>query len=106
MADRAPQRERIERGAQASAFCSSAKNYAIVSLLRSSPIAQSVERRTVNPQVPGSSPGRGAKQFKALGANLRPFCLPVATAAGALRFLATQDSSSPEASPPPPPVHL
>ena len=23
-------------------------------------IAQSVERRTVNPQVPGSSPGRGA----------------------------------------------
>ncbi len=24
-------------------------------------IAQSVERRTVNPQVPGSSPGRGAK---------------------------------------------
>ena len=27
----------------------------------SSPIAQSVERRTVNPQVPGSSPGRGAK---------------------------------------------
>ena len=26
-----------------------------------SPIAQSVERRTVNPQVPGSSPGRGAK---------------------------------------------
>jgi hypothetical protein len=25
-----------------------------------SPIAQSVERRTVNPQVPGSSPGRGA----------------------------------------------
>src|SRR5690606_29795226 len=27
-----------------------------------SPIAQSVERRTVNPQVPGSSPGRGAKK--------------------------------------------
>ncbi len=27
----------------------------------SSLIAQSVERRTVNPQVPGSSPGRGAK---------------------------------------------
>jgi hypothetical protein len=26
-----------------------------------SPIAQLVERRTVNPQVPGSSPGRGAK---------------------------------------------
>ena len=29
--------------------------------LSNSPIAQSVERRTVNPQVPGSSPGRGAK---------------------------------------------
>jgi hypothetical protein len=27
-------------------------------------IAQSVERRTVNPQVPGSSPGRGATDFK------------------------------------------
>jgi integrase len=31
------------------------------SLPNYSPIAQSVERRTVNPQVPGSSPGRGAK---------------------------------------------
>ena len=30
------------------------------SQLSHSPIAQSVERRTVNPQVPGSSPGRGA----------------------------------------------
>ncbi len=30
-------------------------------LLIDSLIAQSVERRTVNPQVPGSSPGRGAK---------------------------------------------
>lgn len=28
-----------------------------------SEIAQSVERRTVNPQVPGSSPGFGAKQW-------------------------------------------
>src|SRR4030095_920389 len=27
-----------------------------------SPIAQPVERRTVNPQVPGSSPGRGANR--------------------------------------------
>jgi hypothetical protein len=27
-------------------------------------IAQLVERRTVNPQVPGSSPGRGAKRIK------------------------------------------
>ena len=26
-------------------------------------IAQLVERRTVNPQVPGSSPGRGATEF-------------------------------------------
>ena len=30
-------------------------------VLNRSLIAQSVERRTVNPQVPGSSPGRGAK---------------------------------------------
>ena len=29
-------------------------------------IAQSVERRTVNPQVPGSSPGRGARFENAL----------------------------------------
>ena len=27
-------------------------------------IAQLVERRTVNPQVPGSSPGRGARIFE------------------------------------------
>ena len=33
----------------------------IISFLSSSPIAQSVERRTVNPQVAGSSPARGAK---------------------------------------------
>jgi hypothetical protein len=32
--------------------------------LSNSPIAQSVERRTVNPQVPGSSPGRGAKESR------------------------------------------
>ena len=32
----------------------------IISFLSSSPIAQSVERRTVNPQVAGSSPARGA----------------------------------------------
>ena len=31
-----------------------------------SPIAQLVERRTVNPQVPGSSPGRGAMPFNDL----------------------------------------
>ena len=31
-----------------------------------SPIAQSVEQWTVNPCVPGSSPGRGAKYKKAL----------------------------------------
>ena len=35
-------------------------------LFSHSPIAQSVERRTVNPQVPGSSPGRGANQFNCL----------------------------------------
>ena len=29
-------------------------------------------RRTVNPQVPGSSPGRGAKSISALCANLAP----------------------------------
>ena len=33
-----------------------------------SPIAQSVERRTVNPQVPGSSPGRGANRINRLPA--------------------------------------
>src|SRR5689334_19663137 len=38
-----------------------------------SPIAQSVERRTVNPQVPGSSPGRGATQFKTAGLRPKPF---------------------------------
>ena len=32
-----------------------------IMMLINSLIAQSVERRTVNPQVPGSSPGRGAK---------------------------------------------
>ena len=32
-------------------------------VLVNSLIAQPVERRTVNPQVPGSSPGRGAKEF-------------------------------------------
>src|SRR5258708_26896634 len=34
-----------------------------------SPIAQLVERRTVNPQVPGSSPGRGAKHVYACVKN-------------------------------------
>jgi hypothetical protein len=32
-------------------------------------IAQLVERRTVNPQVPGSSPGRGARRIKGLRAS-------------------------------------
>ena len=36
-------------------------------------IAQLVERRTVNPQVPGSSPGRGAKLKKRLGQCPRRF---------------------------------
>ena len=35
--------------------------------LSNSPIAQLVERRTVNPQVPGSSPGRGARVHIHLG---------------------------------------
>ena len=34
--------------------------------LNRSLIAQSVERRTVNPQVPGSSPGRGAKELNTI----------------------------------------
>src|SRR5690606_8841583 len=34
-----------------------------LSSLSDSPIAQSVERRTVNPQVPGSSPGWRANLF-------------------------------------------
>ncbi len=43
--------------------CARRKIRAIFFLLhRRSPIAQSVERRTVNPQVAGSSPARGAKQ--------------------------------------------
>ena len=36
-----------------------------------SPIAQLVERRTVNPQVPGSSPGRGANPSSTYGALMR-----------------------------------
>ena len=40
-------------------------------------IAQPVERRTVNPQVPGSSPGRGAKEYineiKGLNVKFSPF---------------------------------
>jgi hypothetical protein len=40
--------------------------------LSNSPIAQSVERRTVNPQVPGSSPGRGAN----INAGFRVFSKP------------------------------
>ena len=38
-------------------------------------IAQLVERRTVNPQVPGSSPGRGAKQINGLVFGLGRFRL-------------------------------
>ena len=37
-------------------------------LVLNSSIAQSVEQRTVNPCVPGSSPGRGAK-FKPIAHN-------------------------------------
>src|SRR5882672_8816283 len=40
-----------------------------------SPIAQLVERRTVNPQVPGSSPGRGANHsFAFLKLRAAPHC--------------------------------
>ena len=39
-------------------------------------IAQLVERRTVNPQVPGSSPGRGAK-FTRPCSNARPCSFPL-----------------------------
>lgn len=38
-----------------------------------SPIAQSVERRTVNPQVAGSSPARGAKGSLAQSVEQRTF---------------------------------
>ena len=38
-----------------------------------SPIAQSVERRTVNPQVVGSSPTRGARILKSASSKMRFF---------------------------------
>src|SRR4029077_9984132 len=43
-----------------------------------SPIAQLVERRTVNPQVPGSSPGRGAiiLHLRAPGSRSGAYFLP------------------------------
>ena len=43
-----------------------------------SPIAQSVERRTVNPQVAGSSPARGAKDSERGSEKSLPlsFCAP------------------------------
>jgi hypothetical protein len=34
-------------------------------------IAQLVERRTVNPQVPGSSPGRGATEYRSRGSGTK-----------------------------------
>ena len=51
----------------------------IISFLSSSPIAQSVERRTVNPQVAGSSPARGAKEFRATHASEWPFWFSVSS---------------------------
>ena len=33
--------------------------------------------RTVNPQVPGSSPGRGANEYKGLRENVTPFHLVI-----------------------------
>ena len=47
----------------------------IIIFFLNSSIAQSVERRTVNPQVPGSSPGRGARIQKAYEFH-RPFSFP------------------------------
>ncbi|VXC75649.1 hypothetical protein MASSI9I_90627 [Massilia sp. 9I] len=40
-------------------------------------IAQSVERRTVNPQVPGSSPGRGARILEGHIARCGLFVCPL-----------------------------
>ena len=54
-----------------------------ISIIRdslSSPIAQSVEQRTVNPCVPGSSPGRGAKEYKGLPTIGSPFSFQSVTA--------------------------
>ncbi len=45
------------------------------SSINDSLIAQPVERRTVNPQVPGSNPGRGARIHKVLCESTRPFLL-------------------------------
>jgi hypothetical protein len=51
-------------------------HHAFISSTDSS-IAQSVEQRTVNPCVPGSSPGRGAKYIKPCSnAGLFCFLLP------------------------------
>ena len=49
-----------------------------------SPIAQLVERLTVNQLVPGSSPGRGAKFRKGLllRALFLPACVPVKSLKG------------------------
>ena len=70
-----------------------------------SSIAQLVERRTVNPQVPGSSPGRGAKQIKGLSftrqplfafsASMYPLCIRfVAATSGAPRAPPRDDARS------------
>ena len=43
-------------------------------IVKYSSIAQLVEQRTVNPCVPGSSPGRGAKYSKGFSVySLKPF---------------------------------
>ena len=44
-------------------------------IVKYSSIAQLVEQRTVNPCVPGSSPGRGAKQINGLRFHRKPFCI-------------------------------
>lgn len=54
------------------AICLLKTTHAIVTLSIDSPIAQSVEHRTVNPLVAGSSPAWGAK-IQDLRANASPF---------------------------------
>ncbi len=53
-----------------------------------SPIAQLVERRTVNPQVPGSSPGRGANKDAILQAfTPSNFALQLSSSSIKIRWL-------------------
>jgi hypothetical protein len=57
-------------------------------------IAQLVERRTVNPQVPGSSPGRGARTHEGpQPANVAAFFLCTASRRGRLRAACARQPS-------------